>query len=371
MTDYLIVMLAEGGSEIAAVGTVSEGAVSPVWQQSVADNYNQQAYAGVIAVCSGVDVSVWQQALPDMPHGKLLKIIPTIMADSIATDIASKHFAIWDTASTENENKLVAVTEETLMKTALATCAAVGLQCDKIIPDFMMLMPAENSSVVYKKDGLTLVRNADETGYAAESDVAAHMIVGDTKELTEPEFLQCVVNVPVQNYSLLQGAYAPTASIIAILQIFKRASILLFALFAVWLFVVFAEMNDRSDRADELYGKAETEFRAAFPNVRRIVNIEAQARQELARLGDGGGAEFLSLSQPVFLAVKESEAALLEGLRYEAENNEIIATFSFADFAEAESFKQALISKGLSVSEGSSRQEASRIFTDISIRKAR
>jgi type II secretory pathway component PulL len=60
---------------------------------------------------------------------------------------------------------------------------------------------------------------------------------------------------------------------------------------------------------------------------------------------------------------------MLESLRYDAETGAVALSVSFASFADGEAFKQSLQGLGAQVVEGGSRQEGSRVFSELTVRR--
>ena len=132
---------------------------------------------------------------------------------------------------------------------------------------------------------------------------------------------------------------------------------------------IWFEAAENYRKADQYYAGAELVFRQALPNEPRIVNMDAQLRRALAGKRQQGGGEFFYLSGFVISAIESSEQTLLETMRYDQERGELSLDVSFASFADSTSFKQALEQAGVSVTEGSSRQEGERVFSELRVRR--
>ena len=150
---------------------------------------------------------------------------------------------------------------------------------------------------------------------------------------------------------------------------FRRVAVLASASLAIWVISVLLAAVSNQEHADSLYADAEQTFRKALPEVSRIVNMEAQMRRAVAQARHQGGGELFALSEMVFRAVEENPETMLETLRYDSETGSISINVSFTSFAESERFKDVLQQAGARVTEGGSRQEASRVFSEINIER--
>ncbi len=364
MIEHLVIKLAPRGTDVEAAFIAS---ADGKWLRSAdIKSLDGSSYAGVWAVANGVDVSLFRQELPALPEGKIRKIIPSVMADQLGQGASEQHFAFWGGAETE---KLVAVASDEYMRTVQTTLAGVGVTVTALVPDYCLLKAGENIQAVLCSDGYCRVKMLDRTGFTVEAGIAPTML-GDLKarELSIEEEQEMHASVVHSQENLLQGSYAASAGFSAMFLLFKRAMFLFIAVCAVWGGTLYSEISNMEATADQLYAEAENLFRQAFPEVRRVVNVEVQARQQINRLQTGSTSEFLQLSSALFKAVEQSETTLLEAIRFDADRGELVATLSFPSFAEGEKLKTALTQENIRLNEGSSRQENNRIYTDITLR---
>ncbi len=366
MIQHLIIKLGVGGKEIVKACAFS---ADGTWQDNLdISNLSAGKYRDCSIVIDGQDVSVFRQTVPDLSPVKLRKILPTLAADLIADDIADQHFALWSCGESNTE-KLIAVVQHTVIKTALKTCKRFGVVPNVVVPDFCLLSAEQNEHAILDKDGMVHVRLPDGTGYTIEKDLAGEMLGSvEVKQLSynaERELLTGALNA---KENLLQGEYAPQAIFSEMLFMFRRAALLFLVLSVLWVSSMFYDISDREAQTNELYSQAENTFNKSFPHIKRIVNVEAQARQELVKLQAVNRPEFLLLSETIFIAVQETQNTLLEGLRFDANRGEMAITLSFNSFADGDEFKRRIQQKNIQIDEGSSRQEGNRIFTDITLR---
>lgn len=364
MTEHLVIRLAAGGTAIVTADVVSaEGK----WQRSIAvSDIGASSYASVSAVSNGVDVSLFRQELPALSDAKIRKIIPSVMADQLGQGAGDQHFAIWPTS---DAGKLVAVASDAYMQAVQNTMSNAGLTATALVPDYCLLETKEEPQAVIGSDGYCRAKLGDGTGFTVEADMAEAMLKDiHSHSLTIEEERAMYASVVGASENLLQGSYATGAGLSNIFLVFRRAAFLFAAMCILWMAAIYSDISNKEAAADQLYSEAENLFRQAFPDVRRIVNVEVQARQQINRLQAGSTPAFLALSGALFKAVDEVDAALLEAIRFDAERGELVATLSFSSFAEGERLKNLLAQEQVRLSEGGSRQENGRIFTDITLR---
>ena len=370
MSDFLVIELSGDGTAIVRAGLASK---SGQWLGEVSPAKLSEAAADqVVAILPGTGISCWRLALPDMPAAKQLKILPGLMEDRLANAVGDRHYAILQRRA--GDDAIVAVVDAALMEAALATLRAAGLDPAAIVPDFGLIDSAETAIVLTGPDGLVRARLADGTGFTLEAELAA-TVLGDASDAARQSldvagWQSLLAQAGIVDANLRQGRYAGRTDMMAALLWFRRAGILSVMAMAAWAGLVALEARDFEKRADIVQADAEALFRASFPDIRRIANLPAQTRQEIAKLRQQSGGEFLKLSQILFQQIEGMEDVLLEGLRFDNADGDLAATLSFASFADGEAFKRQLTDLGVRISEGGSRQEGNRVITDLVIRSA-
>ncbi len=323
----------------------------------------------VVAVLTGAGVSLWRETLPALPSAKLQKILPGLMEDRLAGPASAMHFALMGTSA--DGSQLVAAVDRSVMDNAAATLAALGHAAARLVPDFMLLSESEGAQVLKGPDGLCRVRLPDGTGFTAEESLTESMLESASEVVVSPESWHATLaRAAATPITLKQGRYAGRADMVTALLWFRRAGLIALAGLILWAVTVSFETTRLNREADAAYTEAEALFRASFPDVRRVANMRAQARQEVMKLRQLSGGEFLKLSTLLFEQSNTLEGVLLEGLRFDNARGELAATLSFASFADGETFKNGLSASGVMVTEGGSRQEGARVVTDLTLRSA-
>lgn len=393
MSETIIIELTPDGAT-----AVRAGAVSPDgnWLRDIApSDLPREAGRPAVAVLNGAGVTCHRLALPPFAQGKLLKILPGLMDEKMATVEGDRHYALFSTpdnpvtadddAETQTEkqaekqaetqadagDKLVAVMNTDILRQVSHFVRELGLELVGAVADYMLLPVPAGGCNAGHFEGRVCVRRPDGTGFTVEEDTAVYLLgEGETPEMYGDEaWKRQLATAANLAHSLLQGAFAPRGNMASGAIWFRRAGVLAAASLLLWVGSALYQASENYSRADRYYAEAEAAFRKALPDVSRIVNMDAQMRRAVADSRQSQGSEFLILSDLAFRAVERSEQTLLEGLRYDAADGAVVISVSFASFAQGEAFKQQLQSLGAGVQEGGSRQEGSRVFSELTIRR--
>ncbi len=369
MSDLIVIELCADAERIEHVGLLQHG--ETVWFTHADFKARAEAGADAVVVLHGSLVASHNVVLPDFADAKLLKILPGVMEDKLSLAGETRHFALIGERDPETGTRLVGVIDAEVMKKVMAQTKELKLNLQAVVPDYMLVEKHDESPVAWQIGDFVRARLTDGTGFCAEAELAGVMLP-DTVAVEPVSFAkwqQALESAATINANLLQGSYAPRGDLLAGLVWFKRTAILFAAFVLVWVGGLLLTASNNNQRADALYQDAEAVFREALPDVPRIVNMEAQMRRAVVDARQQGGGEFFALSQMIFRAVEDNQETMLESLRYDNENSSVALSVSFASFAESERFKDHLLRAGARVTEGSSRQESARVFSDILVER--
>lgn len=325
-----------------------------------------------VFVLDGTLVASHLVALPDFADNKILKILPGLMEDKVSTTDTERHFALIGDRKGEDGKRVVAVVDVAVMEKVQHLARMIGVSVQALVPDYCLLNKKADGISAFNHDGCVVVRNADGTGFSAEPEQAQIMLNDDVvpAPLSEAAWQDHLRQAPYVEINLLQGGFAPRGNILTSFLWLKRAGVLAAASVVVWAAGLVWDASANREQAAAFYNDAEQIFRLSLPNVSRIVNMEAQMRRAVADVRQQGGGEFFALSERVFQAVQDNRETMLETLRYDSENGALVLNVSFSSFAESEDFKRRLQQSGGRVVEGSSRQEGSRVFSELTVGRA-
>lgn len=170
--------------------------------------------------------------------------------------------------------------------------------------------------------------------------------------------------------ALLGNRHSASTDWAALASPFRRAGVL--AIAALVLFVGFslAEGLYLRSEADRLDRRAETAFREAFPDVSRVVNLDAQLRQRVGTL-QGGGSDFLALTA-AFAGLLEDGATLnIDALRYDAAAGALSVSATYPGFDSFEALRDRALSAGLLIEDEGARQDGAQVRGEFRVRFSR
>lgn len=152
---------------------------------------------------------------------------------------------------------------------------------------------------------------------------------------------------------------------------FRRAAVLALAAMLVFAGYSFGEGLYLRSEADRIDARAETAFREAFPDVTRVVNLDAQLRQRIGSVSGGGGSDFLALVS-AFSRLIESDPALgVSSVRYDAASGAMSVSATYPDFASFEALRDRAGEAGLIIEDDGARQDGGQVRGEFRVRLAR
>ncbi len=292
----------------------------------------------------GQAVSSFRLRLPKLSDAKLQRALPHIMSDYLTDndDISFCHMPL-----AENDDSLVFACAKQRLDELMRAAQAEKLELQAIWPDYMQVPQPDKGIAIIERDGDILARRADGTGFRLPKALA-EAAIGDSETITAR-----ADSLPVAP-GFATGRFGTQLPIGEILATFKRPLTLAAAAIAIWLAAtVYGGFSDRQ-KAVELAQSGEDMFRKKFPEVRRVVNVEAQLRN---RLGGGTGASFTGHSSQLMAVLQSLPNARLEAIEFTGGRNQSMEiTLSARNFSVLESSRQKLAMAGFRVEEGKSEQ---------------
>lgn len=364
MSDSLVIEVNEDATAVVAATAFEADGSSRAVPPDALDNIEPTQKVSV--VLDGRSVAAYAIELPDVDDAKARKILPAVFDEKIAALDEACHLSLFGARHAETGTRTVGVVARRVMDNVSNLMADHGLKADLVLPDYMLLETPHGHPVQLTQNSRCLVRMPDGSGYALEADAAA-FLAGDLapRTATEQSWIELIRPLSDGSVNMLQGDFAPRTSLRVSLLWWRRAAVLALLALLIAGGNSWYGAHENFRLAERYYEGAEDVFREALPNEPRIVNMEAQLRRALAGRRQQGGSEFFVLASFVMDAIEESEQTLLETLRYDHTNGEVSLDVSFATFADSTEFKRSLERAGMRVSEGSSRQESGRVYTEI------
>lgn len=351
--------------------------------------------AKVTVLVSSTEIGFHLLDLPPGSKRHLNQIVPYALEDEVAEDIHALHFA-WPALSAKGKDEAlpVLIVSRRQMDTWQRWLQDAGFEYDALYPDMFILPLAEGEWSALSIDDDVVVRHARWRGFAIEQTLFAELAGLFSDALTPPQRIRCWGDVdwpqspaemtlaeqrypalalarhlePGQAVNLLQGDYAKRRKRSASMQLWRwpaiAAGVLLVLLFADRGLTLYQLEREHS----RLVSATEQQYRQAFPDETRVVNVRAQLNQHLNRLQSGGtSGQLLSLLQQLAPAFNGTELDVTL-LQFDAGRNELRVQASGADFMMFERFTQLAREQNLNVEQGQLTSRSGRIAGTLVIR---
>ncbi len=302
----------------------------------------------LVVLLPSADITLTSVELPaqlqNAPTSRLLQAVPYLLEDRLAEDVETLHFAIG--RRTGNQLTVVIAARER-MESWLKRFRDHGVTPAVLVPDLLCLPRVHDTAPVWSvllEGGQALVRSDACAGFCCETDMLADFLLlaqppaglrlqiypvehAELPTLVQP--VQTAASVShgleylvrghddAQSVNLLQGAHAATPDYLHWFQPWRMTAALLAAWLVLGTLLMGVEYLRLRHELRGLEQTAETAFRGAFPQVTRIVDLRAQAQQQLAVLKRAGGsAGFLPLLQASSQVLARISGIQLQEIQY-------------------------------------------------------
>ncbi len=331
-----------------------------------------------IVYVPGQDVLLTEVSLPGSRRKQLLNALPYALEDELIDDVENLHCVL---GSRLDEGRYAAaVVANQRMQRWLAALEEAGIRPLRLLPDILLLPVEEDTWSVFCETNpeQALVRTGPEQGFvcqrenlivliqkAVESDdrapakirlygcenldeSALEVAVSGLSELEwgEAPFEDALSLVSLQSetgdFNLLQGRYAPRSRIGQHLRPWYASAALLGLLLLIGLFTNVVRYASLQAQNRELETQIVQTFRQAFPEIKRVVNPQAQMRHHLARLRGNReqGPSFAAMLSAIAPLAKQQKGLVVRHLRYQKGRMELL--MELPDLQSLEAFKQTL-----------------------------
>lgn len=299
----------------------------------------------VCGLLNGQAVSSFRLRLPNLSDAKLQRALPHIMSDYLSDcgDISFCHMSLGD------DHSLVLACKKSLLDDIMRQAQAEKLEVRAIWPDYMELPQPDEGLVICEQDGDVLARRADGTGFRLPKQLA-DAAIGELKTVTVER--ATLPDAP----GFATGRFGTQLPIGEWFTAIKRPLLMGATAVAVWLFATLYGGIAAHQKSTELAERGEDLFRKKFPEVRRVVNVEAQLRNQL---GNVGGASFSAYGAQLLTALQALPDARLETIEFIGGRTQSLdITLTARNFSVLENARQKLAASGFRVEEGKSEQSA-------------
>jgi len=356
-------------------GVVARGALT--------DMPSGPAARRIVLLLAGVEAQVKRVDIQARSEAQARAAAPHLLRGAIAAAPETMHYAIGD-AIDDAGGRLVAVIAAERLRHWIEVCARHGFEPQSALVDCTVWPTPPGVVSVVETPPLTLVSGGAGGGYSIETALAPALFgrwydgvrgearsirlstddpgawraalsgasVEDARE-DDPfaALAAAAIDSPEYAPELLQGPYARSEKNGGGLSlgVWRLAAVL--GLIAVLLQVgllVFAGLRD-GRAARETLALAESDFRAARPDVRRIVNLRAQVKALLNASEQSKNHPVLALSDPLIAMVEANPLVRIDGVRHAAPGRRVIVQASSTDLQALNEAAQSLRAHGVSV----------------------
>ena len=328
---------------------------------------------GLVAVIRGRYVSSFALDLPNLPDQKLNKIIPSILTDKLAAGMEDQHYALLDQGDVtfNKESRIVLVCDDEIMKQIQADVQQRGDVLAAAWPDYMALNEGQGDGLTVFRQGENLLcRQSDGTGYSIEHKFAK-LLHGERKI----DYVEILNVADYRSYpegvGLARGHYGRQVPMISYLVYLRRLALLALAVMMMWGVKTYNAISQNESQIRAYQDHAEALFKQRYPEVKRIVNVQAQLRTKIAQ-GGGHEDDVLGHIDQLHQVLNELDNVRLESLRMNGQQQgQVTITVATADYNALAQLRQAMTERGYAMAEGGSRQDKGQILSEMSIRSKR
>jgi general secretion pathway protein L len=350
---------------------------SGIQQGSLEDGLNFCTGRRVILVVPAADVSFTVAEVPARlasgAAAKIQRAIPYVLEERLADDVETLHFAIGRRFS--GNHIPVAIVSRSRMEGWLEPFRARGMTPALVVADLQCLPLLQDGGpawpVLVEQDRVT-VRSGEHSGFACDVGMLRDFIamsqppdglqlqafpaglaegttpslgdLGVTVQAMRPvrDGLECLLRGfnEASAINLMQGDYAAQSDYAKWLQPWRATAAMLvlwLVLGVIALGLEYARLNHERAVLDRA---AEASLRAAFPQVTRVVDVRAQAQQQLAILHrSGGNLGFLGLLQGVSAILARNPTLKLQEIQFR--EGTMVLALEAADIAALDGFQQS------------------------------
>ena len=226
---------------------------------------------GIIIAIDSQNFSIHQVTLPKMGKKKAAMAIPFALESKLLDDIDLLHFEIIK-SSTQNAWDVFVIAKEVL-KDIERQLQQAKCKPEAVLPDFMLL-PYVREQVNYcESKGMTTFRDGVNQGGCIESKLF-QQIYGSSNSIKTNFYYSNKIKLNIQTSTTQKGSiqYLSPWRLPLVIAIIA----LLIAVGQIWV-----KNNQLEEHLDRQRASNEEQFRALFPDIRRVVNIRVQSKQAL------------------------------------------------------------------------------------------
>jgi general secretion pathway protein L len=378
------IVWSEQTSEIIASGELPDASQLSSLQQRA----GQRAITALVPTS---DILLKWVDLPAKASRKALAAIPYMLEEELSQDINSQFFAL---GKRVNDSQAVAVVNKAQMESWLSQLQYADLFCSKLVPDCLALPLIENSWSMLELGNQLLLRQDQWGGiqgehqwvlpatehYAKQQDEP--IVIANFSDLTLPnmanvDMQQQPLELPMKvlaqgalasHFNLLQGQYKAKQQSAGRLGQWRLAASLAVIALLVSLVDKGIEVQQLSQQKAQLSEQIESEFKRAFPDTSRIVNVRSQMRQKLEALEQGGGGVSMLGMLAQLTEAFDTAKVKPQTLKFDSKRSELRLQAVATNFEALEQFKRLAEQQGFTVQQGAINNKDNQVIGSLSIR---
>jgi len=345
---------------VAARGTALEG-LPPLVDEETRKPVRQ------VAVVPGEAVSLhWLEVPGGLAPAQAVAAARLIAAEVSVQPLADMHVAV----GPEQEGhplRAVALAPAISMAGWIGRLQPHGIDPDLVIPETLLLPPADEGFVRYHLGDVPLYRGASDA-FSIEPELA-ELVVRDAPVATiddaafEAGLARAIADPPV---NLRQGAFAKRRRWKIEWKLVRRLALLSLAILLVTLAIQIAAIMRYTLAADALEIEANRIAAAALPSGSRSANAAARLEQRVDELR-GSGVGYSGIASTVFSAVQGTPNAALTAVNFDRDGS-LRVTAEADSPATISALQQRIAASGLSVEVGPMRTQAGRPAAEMVVR---
>ena len=313
---------------------------------------------------------------------------PFAIEDDVASDLEDVHLALGPIAS-ETGIRIVQAIDRQYMSTWLDAAKANGLALSSIVADHALLSNSDEACRRIGVGGRSLISLGlwsasiddalkDQLTLPAITEAASVLSSSPESQAEIPEISDIEVDDPLSylsektfgsTISLMQGEFedrkASGGSPLDFTQ-WRIPAVLLASVTLLLPGLTTYEGVRYRQEAQNARAETESIFKAAFPDVTRVVNPRAQLRAQLGS-SSSSGSDFLALNSILTSAIEATTGIDVHSIRYDFQQSQLQASVSFSAYSDLAQLKESINGFGGQVEEGGSRQSGGRRLGEITV----
>ncbi len=378
------------GLRIAGDGSVE--AMAPLAPRAGGDPQD------VILIIPGADVRVRRFDIPAVSEAQARAAAQLMFEGALAQSTDDMHYAIGESVNDQGA-RLVAVIATTRLQAWIDACHAVGFEPVQVFADFTLWPTPEGAADIVQVGDLTLVAGGATGGYAIESALAPSLFrrwladsngairrfrmapgpdgawrqalsgldVEPLENAGHPQHVlaRAAAAGSSQAPDLRQGRFALKSAEGGGWRFWRLALAFLFLVFLVQTGAqIVSGMRDKRAAVATLE-LAERDFRAARPDIGRIVNLRAQVAAIRNEIAHSGAHPVLALNARLIPALEAHPLVRLEEVRHAEPGRRVSLVLSASDAGALDAFVASLSERNLKAEVRERRPEAGRHLVEL------